>query len=971
MPRALLRPGENDMDIQKPDTLFCATQPLDWRGAPHHAFSVLLGLDMRTGGVLAADAALTAAMQALPSGCRLDVGIPKQEAEWLLAGVVTPRAREGAVVEIRVGRSRRRFLVAASPDGAPVPLIWEKTAFDSESNPLGSKSPQISDPALPHGAPACPLPLGAWPCRMKNMGTYDARWLKTRWPGLPDDADWRFFNEAQPQQRLPDGLRGDEEIILAGFFDDVPERRFRLPGARLRFEILRRADNVWKEHAARADTLWLFPGQHTALLYWHALVPCADEAASDIAAARFHLSPDTLENVPPPAPPQAPSADVADAAEQTAAAVSHDMDAATAATAAGMAAAAAAATAAAASGAQGSKQSAASADTPSSPASGSASSASSPTPTSAASETPTFSPAAFSAALREGLAEELPGINAALADAGLPPLSPEQIAETHRHIDALSATLAKMDAAPPPPSLEEQLRQAGIPEERIAAVNAALDLELPDPLQHTDSASWQAASDAFLARFSALLQPDENLRASMSQMLQLLGPDGEKQLKALAGDMPDSPQGLLQKAGMRPDNAERLLTMLEQAPDNPDELDAYAGELELAAGFPPGSISEHLRRYRDALRGLEGQRPAAPESPSLNAPDKSGATSASESDTAPAAATSAKQAPHAAARNEDSVSEAETATEDTATTDSAAPPSRAAVMALLASGASLAGAVLAGADLSGLRFDRQNLTGADLSGAKLRGASFVDADLSEASLQEADAADAVFLRARLDKARLRQFHAADADFTGASLAGTDAQGADFSGASFQESRAADLRASDAVFANARLRNADFSGSDLSGARLTGADMHALKLDKARLSGANLADASLSNGTQAPAADFSGATLTGSVWSGVAAPQAVFQRASADNGSFIDCDFTGASWDAVRARHADFTRCSLRGASLQRADLFEASLREARLHAADVRNANLYGADLYRLGTDDATRLDGAQIARTILAARGK
>ena len=64
-------------------------------------------------------------------------------------------------------------------------------------------------------------------------------------------------------------------------------------------------------------------------------------------------------------------------------------------------------------------------------------------------------------------------------------------------------------------------------------------------------------------------------------------------------------------------------------------------------------------------------------------------------------------------------------------------------------------------------------------------------------------------------------------------------------------------------------------------------------------------------------------------------------------------------------------CSLRGASLQRADLFEASLREARLHAADVRNANLYGADLYRLGMDDATRLDGAHIARTILAARGK
>lgn len=950
------------MDIQKPDTLFCATQPLDWRGAPHHAFSVLLGLDMRTGGVLAADAALTAAMQALPSGCRLDVGIPKQEAEWLLAGVVTPRAREGAVVEIRVGRSRRRFLVAASPDGSPVPLLWEKTAFDPEGNPLGGKNPQISDPALPHGAPACPLPLGAWPCRMKNMGTYDARWLKTRWPGLPDDADWRFFNEAQPQQRLPDGLRGDEEILLAGFFDDAPERRFRLPGARLRFEVLRREDNVWKEHAARMDTLWLFPGQNTALLYWHALVPCADEAASDIAAVRLHLSPDTLETVPPPAP----AADAVTAAGQTTDAPAPGMGAAVAA-AAGMTAAAAAATSAATAGASDSDRepAAASAATPSSPTQETASSPTTPTPAPAVSDTPTFSPAALSATMREVLTEDLPEINAALEEAGLPPLSPEQIEETRRHIDALTAKLAEVEATPPPPPLEEQLRQAGVPEDRIAAVNAALELELPDPTQHADSASWQAASDAFLARFSALLQPDEGLRASMSRTLQLLGPDGEKQLKALAGDMADSPQALLQRAGMRPDNAERLLTMLEQAPDDPDELDAYARELEMAAGFPPDSISGHLQRYRDALRELEGESPAAPESSSPKAPEESGTTAAS--DAPPATATASEEQPPQSAGN---AAEAEAATTDTAT-DSAAPLSRAAVMALLASGASLAGAVLAGADLSGLRFDKQHLAGADFSGANLRGASFVDADLSGASLEGADASDAVFLRARLDKARLRQLRAADADFTGATLAGADAPGADFSGATFQESQAADLHAADAVFANARLRDANFSGANLSGARLTGTDMHALKLDRARLSGANLADASLNNGTRAPGADFSGAALGGSVWSGVAAPQAIFQRAAADNASFIDCDFTGTGWDAVRARHADFTRCSLRGASLQRADLFEASLREARLHAADVRNANLYGADLYRLGTDDATWLDGAHIARTILAARGK
>lgn len=950
------------MDIQKPDTLFCATQPLDWRGAPHHAFSVLLGLDMRTGGPLAADTALAAAMQALPPGCRLDVGIPKQEAEWLLAGVVAPRSREGAVVDIRVGQSRRRFLVAASLDGAPVPLVWEKTARDPESNPLGSETPLVSDPALRHGAPACPLPLGAWPCRMKNMGTYDARWLRTRWPGLPDDADWRFFNEAQPQQRMPDGLRGDEEVRLSGFFPDGTELHFRLPGARLQLEILRRGESDWKSHAVTADTLWLFPGQRTALLYWHALVPCADEAATDIAAARLRLSPESLETVPPAAPetsspempaaPDTPAPQLAAEEKPASSAVPGAAAAAGAAVAAGMAAAAASAASSSSSSAD---SNAAPTEAPSAPA-----------PEAAPSGEPSFSAAEFSAAMQTELEENLPEINAALAEAGLPPLSPEQIEETRRHIDAMSAVMADIDAAPPPPTLEDQLRQAGISEERIAAVNAALELEPPDPSVHTDSASWQAASDAFLAQFSALLQPSESLRDSMAQTLRIMGPDGEAELKALAGDMPDSPQALLQKAGMSPDNAARLLDMLEQAPDDPGQLEAYARELEAAAGFPAGSVADHIRDYQETMRRLEEESSEAPAAPADEARTNA-ATDAGQEPAADAPPTESPTAPDADAAAEEPDAEAAAAAEEPDASAQGAP-SRAVVVAMLASGASLAGLCLAGLDLSALRFDGRNLAGSDLSGANLRGASFVDADLGGANLRDADAADAVFLRARLDKAHLEGLRATDADFTDASLVGADARGADFSSALFQGSRAADMRAPDAAFDNARLRNADFSGTELSGARLRAADLHALKLDGARLTGADLADAALSNGTQAPGADFGGANLAGSVWTGVAAPQAVFRRATADRAGFTDCDFTATGWDAVRARRADFSRCSLRGASLQRADLFEASLREARLQAADARNANLYGADLYRLGMDEGTRLDGAHTARTILAA---
>lgn len=941
------------MEMIKPDTLFCASQPLDWRGTPHQAFSALLGIDLRTGGALAAEGALAAAMSALPPGCRLDAGIPKQEAEWLLAGTVTPQAREGSVIEIRVGKSRRRFLVKAAPDGKPVPLTWEVAAFDPAGNPLGSKdAPLLADPALPHGAPACPLPLGAWPCRMKGLGTYDARWLQNRWPGLPDDADWHFFNEAQPQQRLPGGLRGDEEIFLSSFGPETPEQHVRLPGVRLRLEVLRTGETEWKGQAIAADTLWLFPVERTALICWHALVPCADEKPSDIAAARFLLSPEQAASAPPPAAPAAnvPDAHIPAAEQATAAGPSMQGM-----SAAGMTAAAAATTVAAGAAAA----SAAKAETaPAAPA---------PPPGPAP-----LSQAELAANLHADLEEGLPELNAALTQAGLPPLTPEQIAETRQHLDRLSAEAAALQASPPPPPLEEQLRQAGLSEERIAAVNAALDLELPDPTEYADAAAWQAASEAFLARFSALMQPSDSLTGSMSQMLRLMGPGGAESLKAMSGDLPGTPSALLQKAGMSPAAADRLLELMDDAPDDLDALTAYAPVLEAGAGFPPGSISAHLERYQAALKELEDK-----------APDKTSATAANKAASAPSAdipaqpAAPPQSAPEATPPDAPAASPAGAAqepgddTQPDAAASAAASHFRAQFAAVLAAGGSLAGFALAGADLSGLRLDGQQLAGADLSGADLRGASLVGTDLRGATLAGADASGACFLRAHLSQADLRKLRAPDADFTGADLTEADASEADLSSALFHESRVSGLRAPQARMEGARLRYSDFSGADLSGANLRSADMHALRLDRARLSGADLAGAALGHGTQAPAADLTGAVLSGSAWTEVAAPRAVFRRAAAGNASFTDCDFAAADWTAVSARQADLTRCSLQGAALQRADLFEASLREASLHGADARGASLYGADLYRLGLDGNSRLDDADITATILEARQK
>lgn len=944
------------MDMLKPETLYCAAQPFDWRGAPHHAFSAMLGIHMDTGRALAADAALSAAMQALPSGCRLDAGIPKRQAEWLLAGTVSPQTGTGSVIDIRVGKSRRRFLVTPAPDGAPVPLSWEAAAFDPAANPLGCKdAPRVVDPALPHGAPACPLPLGAWPCRLRNMGTYDARWLQTRWPGLPDDADWQFFNEAQPQQRLSEGLRGDEEIALSAFGPQVPACSFRLPGARLQLDILRAGEEQWKNHAVTLDTLWLFPAQRTALLCWHALVPCADEAASDMAAARFVLAPDSLREATPPASPG---------------------PAAAAATVVGTAAVAAAAASAAPAADAGTGKSAAASGEAAATA-GQAEKAAASAAKPAAETAPSPAPADPSAAeIRAALTAELEAnlteINEALAEAGLPPLSPSQLEETRRRLADLSTAVASLHQAPPPPPLEDMLRQAGLSEERIAAVNSALELEPPHPADYGDSAAWQAASEAFVDSFSRIMHPSDSQRASLSQMLRLVGPGGEQEVNAMIGNPPDSAEGLLQQAGMRPDEADRLLALLDSVPDGSAAIAAHARRMEAELGYPPGSITGPLQRYEAALREIESHVPAeAPAAPAAPADDAIRPDAPATPEGPQAAASATTEAPTAAhaANNADLSAASADPHAASATARGDAPLSRAALLSLLAAGGTLAGLSLAGADLSGLRLDGQNLAGADLRGADLRGASLVDADLRGAQLAQADAAGACFLRARLSRAGMQGLQAHDADFSGADLTEADATGADFSSALFHESRAPGLKAPQARLEQARLRHSDLSGADLSAAGLRGADLHALCLDRACLRGANLTDAALGHGTRVAGADLTQAVLCGSAWTGVAAPGAVFRQARADGGSFADCDFAAADWSAARARQADFSRCSLRGASLQRADLFEAGLREARLHGADAREANLYGADLYRLGLDGDSRLDRADLTSTILAAR--
>ena len=109
---------KKNMNIDKPDLLNFATQPVDREGRLHQSFTITLGVDLATGRVLPIDQAYAAAMQSLAPGDCLDMGLPKTRAEWLLAGnACAPRGQTASgllssVANPAQGALRLGFLAA-------------------------------------------------------------------------------------------------------------------------------------------------------------------------------------------------------------------------------------------------------------------------------------------------------------------------------------------------------------------------------------------------------------------------------------------------------------------------------------------------------------------------------------------------------------------------------------------------------------------------------------------------------------------------------------------------------------------------------------------------------------------------------------------------------------------------------------------------------------------------------------------
>ena len=911
------------MDIEDVSPyLSISFQPAFWRDRLWQACTIGLGFDLVHASCVLPDVVWATAMDFLQEGEAIDLGQPKEQAEWLLFGrACAPTNTEVTrlLVEMRVAGRSRRLLVTYDRPFSSFPLTWENTWGNERENPDGLQTKQlkrafVSDETSPFGTPACPRPRGNWPCRTSLLGTVSPDYALKRWPMPPEDMNRAFFNLAQESQRLPEGLHGDERFELAGLHPEIPRITGKIPARALSF-FVERKDGL-HEHAIAPDTVIFFPNRLLGMILWHALLESEDEAGSDIFALHVHM--DSEETVLDLSEEEGEGEEEEEESEED---LEEDAPKETVPEE------------------EGDEQ-----EVP-------------PVPVIPA--TPEFPPVDYKGLFSKELDNSLGEINEGLREAGFPPLTDAQVAETRRHLSQIADQFSAADAKAlqqKEPELSEVLAKIGLNETEQKNIQKALDLPIPEKAECATKEEWKSKVDTYIATLASLIHPNANVLADLRKNLE------SDEIQETLKKTEVTPASVLQNFGLEPQKAESFVALLENdLPEDPKELGVYTAKLEELAGFPKGSIV-----------------------PPLSAPEflkKAGFSLDDLPKAAPAEAEEAKEEPE---ENTE-----ETPEEESEPSEETREGGRLLLLSLLGQGEPLCGRDFTGFDLSDLDLSGHDLTGCQFKDAILTGTRFEESLLQNASFAGADCTEAVFAGANLSGADFSGAVAKGADFTGAvlvqaSLKKICAKEADFSEtrldsalleegdfeeAVFVRSKATSLSAQKASFVRARFEEAVFPEASFTGANFTETDMHGSQLTGSDLKEAILGKSIFCYGTNVGGCDMTRAFLEEANWTYVEAENAVFSCVRAASATFSDGNFRNTRWAGSDLRGGDFSRSLLEDSDLRGVNLFEGSLREARLSAADFSMASLYGVDLSGAKLSVTTKFDKADCTNTILAIR--
>ncbi len=120
--------------------------------------------------------------------------------------------------------------------------------------------------------------------RFAKAGTYNKKYIRERMPGLPDDIDWEYFNEAPPDQWVEGYFRGDEAFEIVHMHPKVPVQQGNLPGVYGRCFVMHEEneDLIFKEMETRLDTVCFFPKENLGVLIHRGVMEVNEDDGTDI-----------------------------------------------------------------------------------------------------------------------------------------------------------------------------------------------------------------------------------------------------------------------------------------------------------------------------------------------------------------------------------------------------------------------------------------------------------------------------------------------------------------------------------------------------------------------------------------------------------------------------------------------------------------------------------------------------------------
>jgi uncharacterized protein YjbI with pentapeptide repeats len=306
----------------KPDKLGLLLRTFEHDGRPYMVVSALLAFAFDKPRELVSEIDLwkMTAEELEAEGGLVDEACSKHTGEVLVTGKC--HVPDGApvpvsFVRVQIGKVDKRLAVIGDRQwryGVPtepapfteMPVDWQH-AFGGEGyaqNPRGKgvapveaagvKShplPNIEDPrGLVVGPSDKPLPAGlgaidlTWPQRFSLTGTYDTKWLKTRYPGYAADLDPSFFNMAAKDQRIEGYFRGDEAFVIENMHPEKSRLEGALPNAVVRVFWQPKGEDGLREITTRIDTVRFFPGREIGVLIYRGVAPVREDDAADVGS---------------------------------------------------------------------------------------------------------------------------------------------------------------------------------------------------------------------------------------------------------------------------------------------------------------------------------------------------------------------------------------------------------------------------------------------------------------------------------------------------------------------------------------------------------------------------------------------------------------------------------------------------------------------------------------------------------------